>query len=122
MGPPTTDVEALFVNAEHINHLYPQLALDQIENIILEAKQATREDSIEKFVNYVSNSTRNRNYRAINLACEQSYNEHPDRYFYGKKTLGVVKSKLQQILHENIKIYRSSPVLYQQALHDILVI
>lgn len=118
---PTTDVEAIFVNPEHIIHLYPQLDVDQIENIIHEAKQETREDSIQKFVNYISNTTKNRNYRQINLVCEQNYNAHPDRYFYGKKTLGLVKSKLQHILHENIHIYRCSPALYQQSLHDILV-
>lgn len=117
---PTTDVEALFVNSEHIKHLYPQLDIDQIESILCEAKQETREDSIRRFVNYVSNSTQDRDYRAINLACEQNYDGHPDRYFYGKKTLGLVKSKLQHILHENLKVYRCSPALYQQALHDFL--
>lgn len=118
---PTTDVEALFTSSEHIRYLYPQVGIEQVENVITEAKQETREDSIAKFVNYISNSTRNRDYRAINLDCERKYDEHPDRYFYGKKTLGLVKSKLQQILHENLKIYRCSPALYQQDLHDVFV-
>ena len=41
------------------------------------------------------------------------------RYTYGKKALGLVKSKLQAILHENANLYIQSKFLEQDNLMQI---
>ena len=37
------------------------------------------------------------------LNCEGKYTGNPDRYFYGKKALGFLKSKIQWVLYNPLK-------------------
>lgn len=118
---PGTDVEAIFVNCDHIHTLYPSLHMDQILVAINEAKQETKEKSLERFVNYTANNTNERDYRKINRECEQAYDQQPDRYFYGKKAYGVLKSKLQTILKENPCLFSKTIAIAQPDLQKIIV-
>jgi hypothetical protein len=116
---PGTDIESLFVNTQHIHYLCSQFNEGEINTIVESAKNETKEKSIAKFVNYVSNNTNNRDYRDVNLTCEREYSSNPNRYFYGKRTLGVAKSKLQEALHTNPMLIKSSPFLDQQELRNL---
>lgn len=117
---PGTDVEALFVNAAHIKYLYPGIDLDVLENIVTDSIAETREKSISKFVNYISNNTNERDYRKINLDCEKWYDQMTYRFFYGKTALGLIKGKVQALLSKNPQFFQPSPYLAQQQLHDLL--
>lgn len=121
---PTVDVEAIFVYAQHIKTVYPGLDLLSIQTMISDAQYETREDSIRRFVNYVSTNISNQedypDFRAINLECEQKYNAAPERYSYGKKTFGIIKQKLQSVLHQNPQLIVESQELSQQPLRDLL--
>lgn len=117
---PGTDVESIFVNANHIHSIYPDLNEETIIQIIDEAKAETKETSLEKFVNYISNSTEERDYRRINRECEQKYNDNPDRYFYGKRTLGITKSKIQAIIRRNPNIIAESDAIKQPELQRLI--
>ena len=117
---PGTDVESIFVNADHIHSIYPELSMESIAQIINDAKMETRETSLGKFVNYIGNNKEERDYRRINLECEQKYNDSPDRYFYGKKTLGVTKSKIQAIIHRNPNLFIESASIKQSELQGLL--
>lgn len=117
---PGTDVESIFVNTNHIHSIYPDLNEETIIQIIDEAKAATKETSLEKFVNYISNSTEERDYRRINRECEQKYNDNPDRYFYGKRTLGITKSKIQAIIRRNPNIIAESDAIKQPELQRLI--
>lgn len=115
---PSTDIESIFINADHIHTLFPELQQETIEEIIALARNRTRENSIEKFVNYVANSSDCRNYRDINLRCEQEYDNNPERYSYGKKTLGLIKNDLQPLLHCVPNLYIATPAIKQSSLES----
>ena len=117
---PGTDIEAIFINTQHIHHIYPELDSNIIEEIITNAKASAKEFSLSKFVNYSGNSTRELDYRKINRECEEIYNQNPNRYFHGKKTLGITKSNLQAILHINPKLFTSSPAIKQEELEQLI--
>lgn len=119
---PGTDVESIFVNADHIYSVYPELTQETIQRFIQESKDESAETSISKFVNYTANETGERDFRQINLDCEAKYTANPDRYFYGKKTLGILKAKIQRVLHKNPKIFVESPAIAQAKLQGFLEI
>ena len=114
-----TDVESIFVNADHIRSLYPELEADVVEQIVNTAKLEAREKSLSKFVNYISNNTAARDYRRINLECEQAYDSNSNRFFHGKTTLGIMKSKLQTLLRTNPKLFRETPAICQSELQNL---
>ena len=74
---PNTDVEAIFLNAEHINHVYSQISIDEANKIINEAIDESCEISIEKFTNSVFNTTKERNAYKINKNCREKYMKFP---------------------------------------------
>ena len=117
---PGTDIESIFVNADHLFSLYPEVGMEAIVQLITEAKEEAKATSLEKFVNYVGNSTEERNYRQINLECEKRYNDRPDRYLYGKKALGLTKGKLQILLHNHPKLFQETNAIKQDELQSIV--
>lgn len=117
---PGTDVESIFVNADHIYSVYPELTQETIQQLIQKSKEESAEKSISKFVNYTANATHKQDCRRINLDCEAKYNANPDRYFYGKKTLGLLKAKIQAILHKNPQLFVESPAIAQTELQGFL--
>lgn len=121
---PTVDIEAIFINAWHIQALYPELDFPFIETIINDARIETREDTLKRFVNYVSTNSPEAypNYREINLECEQKYDANPEIYSFGKKTLGIIKQKIQHELHKNPQLVVESQILSQPELRDLLAI
>lgn len=122
---PAVDIESIFVNAQHIKIVYPELDMASIETMINDARYAAREDSIRRFVNYIATNSSNQqgypDYRAINLDCEQKYDAAPERYSYGKKTFGIIKQKIQSVLHQNPQLIVESQELAQQELQSLLI-
>ena len=118
--PEGTDIESVFANSQHIHYIYPQLEEEKISGIISKAITEAKEKSIEKFVNYKSNTSKSRDVRRINNDCERLFEENPNRYFYGKKVIGLIRSNLQSILHiNNPQIYSSTPYIKQNLLCEI---
>ena len=100
--------------------MYPELTRQTIQQFIQESKLESEEISLKKFVNYLSNTVDDRDYRKINLDCEAKYKANPDRYFYGKRALGLLKAKIQASLHRNPKIFVESQAINQAKLRDFL--
>lgn len=119
--PDGTDVESVFANVNHIKSIFPDLDEKEITDIIDNSILASREKSLDKFVNYVANKKESRNYRCINQECERLYDGNPNRYFYGKKVIGNIKSELQKRLGINDpKIFKPSQYIKQENLYNLL--
>lgn len=118
--PQGTDVESVFANAEHLNDIFPNISKEDATEIIDKAISETSEKSIRSFVNYVANKKESRDYRQVNQECERLYNENVKRYFYGKKVIGLIKSKIQKLIGGNPQIYKPSKYIKQEELVNLI--
>ncbi|MBO7706154.1 MAG: hypothetical protein J6S68_11085, partial [Acinetobacter sp.] len=48
------------------------------------------------------------------------YNSDKSRYFYGKKTFGLLKSELQKVLKSNTNLLRESPFIENAGLVEFI--
>lgn len=97
------DIESYFINAEHINTLYPNFEIDSINLLISESTEETKEKSMDKLYNKIEQIRKGyenkgelikfSNSKAIRQL-QELYNQRPERYRYGKTVLGVLSSKL----------------------------
>ena len=98
------DVESYFINPEHIHELYPNFLLENIEQLINDATEETKQKSLDKLYNKIEQYRKEFELngelirfsypKAINNLTEL-YNQNPSRYRYGKTVLGKLISKLQ---------------------------
>ncbi|MGV7106079.1 hypothetical protein [Flavobacterium sp. U410] len=98
------DIESYFINAEHINSLYPNYSIIQIESFIDEATEEAKEKSLDKLYNKIEiyRKQAELNGEGIKFSypktiekLKQEYESNPKRYRYGKTVLGILKGKLQ---------------------------
>lgn len=111
-----TDIESIFINAEHITFLYPDISIEDVTSFIDDARDEAKDTSIEKYINYVVSKNKSRNAGEISRECNKSYNESPLKYTYGKKALGLLKSKIQQRIARNPDLFQVSEYIKQTTL------
>ena len=127
---PGTDIESIFLNLEHINNLYPEIGECKAQEII---KQVFTDenlyqislDRLGKHLLEVENSISDNNRHTpspIQIAnkAKELYETNPSRYIYGKRAIGILKSKLQKILSENPELVRTTKALFQKELNDFI--
>ncbi|WP_438711027.1 ATP-dependent nuclease [Aquimarina muelleri] len=99
------DLEAYFINSEHINQLYPNFEISQIETYIDESTEETKEKSIDKLYCKIEQYRKEYEKKGEVYKFSHSkyikviqdlYNSNPNRYRYGKTVLGVLVSKLSK--------------------------
>ena len=124
-----TDIESYYLDAVHVNTLYPELDLDKCENIVNTAKAEAKDISIEKFINSRTpielKYARKKGKTTINngelaLKCQKEYENDINRYSYGKKSLGYLKSILQEELKQNINLIKPSITLCDDNLKKLI--
>jgi hypothetical protein len=123
-----TDVESYFINASHINQIYPQIETAKIQILVDEATAETRDDSVKKFINArnniaVDNYYKNRGERPdngqISIDSIRDYDSNPIRYRNGKLVFKRLQNKLQHTLGGNINIINTSNVLTNSRLMEL---
>jgi hypothetical protein len=112
------DIESEYLNAAHINSLYPQISIDEINKMIDEATDESENDSISKMLNVNFNKDRDGKIDVLTKIQEirNMYNNNKHRYRYGKKVIGLLKSKLQKRLKLNPNIYQVSYYLKDKSI------
>jgi predicted ATPase len=124
-GP--SDIEGLFVNAQHLSHLNPALSEEQVNTKIAEARDAVADKSKEAIVNLRTQEAfrkRNQgghtpNHGAIAVAANHDYDANPIQMMRGKIVLNRLKSLLQQQLGGHPLLLGSSPFLQIPELQAI---
>ncbi|MDI1322196.1 MAG: AAA family ATPase [Algoriphagus sp.] len=99
-----TDIESHFLNPNHINKVYSDLALEDINIIIDESTSECQDLSIKNFVNTKTQSALKIQYAGgakvdsgqIAVDCLQTYNGDMERYRHGKKVFKKLMLKLQE--------------------------
>jgi hypothetical protein len=117
--PKGVDIESLFVNAQHINHLYPEISLTQAESIITKSIDFCEQKSIDKLIDHhfkINPKPDEQAYAKKFRELNQLYHSNKMRYFYGKTTLGQIKSEIQKILKKNIVLDQASPFIRDEDL------
>lgn len=122
-----TDVESHLLNVDHLIEVAPEITREQMEALVIEATEETREKSLEKCINHwLTEAQRARNKggaepNAGRIAAEANrhYEADPSRYRYGKGVLGILKSKIQQRLGRNVELSQISPGLEVDQLRQI---
>jgi hypothetical protein len=98
------DVESYFINSEHINSLYPNFSIDEIEQKINESTEEAKDKSLKKLYNkievYRKEAEHNGDaykfsYPKTIEKLQEQYEANPKRYRYGKTVLGILIGKLQ---------------------------
>lgn len=119
--PSGVDVESNYLCPYHINHIYPDLTIEQIEVLIEKATDKAKDDSIDRLIEETFKSTKiqkqgnAKRFRSL----QAKYDEDPIRYRYGKKVAGVLTSLLQRKLKKNPNIYQTSEFLKTVELSEI---
>lgn len=115
------DVENEYLSAEHINFLYSEISLEAANEILCAATNESREESLQRLTNHLLKTSKpaNNDFYGETKRISALYESNPTRYRYGKKVLGLTKSKLQKILKFNADLYRASPFISNKVLLDI---
>lgn len=121
--PQGVDIESIFVSSNHIHHLYPSLSIEQIDQIIHKCIDESEQDSIDRLTDHYfknngkpANGAYSRKFQELIV----QYNSDKSRYFYGKKTFGLLKSELQKVLKSNTNLLRESPFIENAGLVEFI--
>ena len=118
------DIESHYLDAEHIAHLN-SLDANTVQTMLEEATTATKDTSIEKYVNGRTDIIKKAGkYRELNpgqLATEAptQVDASPDRYRHAKTVLKEVRRKFQEDYGSNLRVIEPSPHLAVGALVEI---
>jgi hypothetical protein len=112
-NPIGVDIESEFINSNHINFLYSNLAISKIEDFIKEATIEAERDSIDRLLKHTSKSKREFGINVLDM-----YHLDNERYRYGKKVLGILKSLIQKELGINPIIINKSPFIQKSFLME----
>lgn len=122
-----TDVESHLLVVDHLLAIALGISREAVERFVEEATAESREKSVERCINHwLSEAQRARNKGGpepnagrISAEANRAYDNDPVRYRYGKRVLGVVKSKLQEALGRNVELAQVSPALAVVQLRTI---
>lgn len=122
-----SDIEGYFLNAEHLSHLNPGVAVDRVKELIHEAIQETRDESIRAIVNQriaaafatLRGTGKSPDYGQIAMEATKEYDAAPMRMCRGKVVVGRLIPKLQQELKANPRVFFGSPHLSCPSLRAV---
>ncbi len=115
------DAESHFLTPEHISAIGIPLAGNELEMLINQATTDARKDSLSRLIDQTLLTTKPENgaYAKLIQSLNDKYDKDPERYRYGKKVLGHLKSRLQKALKENVDLEVSSTALKVESLKQI---
>lgn len=113
-----TDIESYFLNAAHINYLYPNLSIEHISEWITDSTLKTKELSVEKMMKH-KYGEKYREYLSEKHEFISIYNQAPDRYRIGKETMKILKSVIHPHVEGNVSLIEPSPFLKTPVLEEI---
>ncbi|MRN56856.1 AAA family ATPase [Paenibacillus monticola] len=121
-----TDIESHFLNAEHINQIYPNITVSNAEEIISSSTEEVQAKTIEKFINSRTTLEIRRvggkdiNAGKISAEAHALYSAEKTRYRHGKKVLGCVKTKLHPLVGGKVNILIPTHFVKNEFLNGLL--
>jgi AAA15 family ATPase/GTPase len=123
--PELCDVEAILINPEHINSLYPEVSIDRATRLITDAYEERADTLREKLVNsridFLHKKSEKPNPGRLAVEYDKLLKEKPLEYANGKILLGGVNEALQNILGNSVNLKRPSNALKQELFKKIAV-
>lgn len=104
-----TDVESHFVNAKHINHCHPAISKAKGQALIDECLTENEETSLQRLRIKEFGANHKNKPTHLAQALIDLVKSNKMRFSYGKKLLGLLKSKIQLTLKANSDIEVTSP-------------
>lgn len=122
-----SDIEGYFVNPDHIHTLYPQVSAERASEIIDQATELTREESIEAITNIRTQLAWHRrvklsdqpNVGEIARAAREEYDANPRLMRRGKLVLARLKSLLQNELAAHARLETETSAIAVKSLRAI---
>lgn len=99
-----TDIESHLLNPNHINKVYPELSIADINTLIAESTDESQDKSVRNYVNAITQAALKVQYAGgakvdngqIAVDCLQNYQENKERFRHGKQVFKTLRNKLQQ--------------------------
>jgi AAA15 family ATPase/GTPase len=99
-----TDIESHFINANHINKVYSEMTIAEINAVIEESTDEAKDKSLRNYVNTVTQSELKKQYAGetkvdsgqIAIDCLRTYELQKERYRHGKIVFKILQQKLQE--------------------------
>jgi energy-coupling factor transporter ATP-binding protein EcfA2 len=121
------DIEAYFINAQHLHAMNPAIPIERIEELIAQATTETADKSVAAIVNQrTAEAFKLRqegggqpNHGEIAVRGQADYAADPTTMRRGKEVLGRLQALLQQELGSNPRIFHPSQHLRSQLISDI---
>lgn len=114
-----TDIESYYLNEHHIHILYPTIPFKKIQELLMQATNSLKQESIELIKKQEFGERYKNKNTHLDLFLEDLFNNNPNRYRHGKKTLKAFISLLQKELKQNINILKPTEALKNSLLMQI---
>lgn len=118
------DLEGQYICPLHINELYPDISVEDATILIEQATEASTDISIDRLIDQTLKTCKPENQAYAKKIRELNtlYQSNTSRYRYGKKVSGVLKSKLQKELKQNIDIFRPTSHIINEDLLQVFLV
>lgn len=115
------DLESEYICPKHINALYQEISIETAEDLIQSATEKAKDASIDRLIDQdlKTNKPEQSAYAKQIRSLNSKYNSNVERYRYGKKVIGELKSQIQRILGKNPDIFRETVYIKNEALVKI---
>lgn len=118
------DTESHFINEKHITHLFPEVDIDRVQELIDVSINNRKNKIIEKYINTIHGRKLQASYKggckpnagSISTECNQNFNSDPRKYLHGKTVERALKGILQEEIKQNIVLCRVSPYICNDTL------
>lgn len=115
------DIEGQFINAGHVNTLYPAISYSDAELFIKQSTDEAKADSTSRLIDqYFKNEKPEKQAYTKKFAeLHEQYESNQERYRYGKKVIGHLKAKIQQRIRKHPDLLQSSAHIIDDELAKI---
>lgn len=117
------DIEMCFCNKDHLRMICSEMRItisdDEISQIISTSMQECEDESKRKFYAHRTEIARKKggnNTGDAMVRAEREFSNNKEKYTYGKKLSGLIRSKLQQRFGQNIDIFKTTTAIRDETL------
>lgn len=114
-----TDIESHLLKADHVHECHQEISIEDAGIIINECIQEAESISLDRFRTKEFGASHKNKSSHLNNALVDIYQANKLRFVYGKKALGLLKSKIQGIVSKNSNIEKSTKALQNLQLRKI---
>lgn len=117
------DLESEYICPKHINSIYQEISVEKAEALIQSATNKAKEASIDRLIDHdlKTNKPEESAYAKRIRMLNNKYNDNVERYRYGKKVFGELKSEIQKELKINPDLFKETEFIKNEALVKIFL-